>query len=488
MFGTRAFTKVWLSLTEKHTMPPKRPRTDADRQADRTRQADSRNAISTEKGQGRKRPRKDSAGARRSPLVAPYSLQLHAVGELVYRARLFAVKLYNHRCPPSLNLKLPTRPCRHHRFFVPAYGSLSLTKEERLRVTGCGLMAMLVLRLTHGINCPAKTRLMRVEGVVQHVAAVRAAAANEALFQQAQQLYAVGKYAATVAKYKEAIANGHAASHAELAWLLLSGREGVRVNQQKAFELAEKGASMDCMHSRGVLAFIYYKGLRGSDKVYKGHHKHSASKFKIKSNVTRAVHLASASLAAGSKYGQFVFGLLCKNGNKGWLPKVAKDVIRAVALMRMAAAQGLDAALLKLAKFYHDGTGGIAKDDQEYSRWLLLSANQGYAPACNEAGEHFERMALDFYEKGAACGDATAKYSVRMFERMYCGPPLDDSDSDSDSDSDGDDSDNYDDDGPKRRTPPQKTRSSRKGTKYIRCGVSRPTSPPLYVIKREDGD
>jgi hypothetical protein len=212
------------------------------------------NTISTEKSQDRKRPRKDSAGGRRSP-VAPYSLQLHAVGELVYRARLFAVKLYNQMCPPSLNLKLPVR------FSVPAFGSLSLTKEERLRATGCGLMAMLVLRLIDGIGRPEdfKTRrLMRVGGVVRHVAAVRAAAVNEALFQQAQQLYAAGKYAATVAKYKEAIANGHAPSHAELAWLLMSGRAGVRVNQQKAFELAEKGASMDCMHSRGVLAFIYY--------------------------------------------------------------------------------------------------------------------------------------------------------------------------------------------------------------------------------------
>ena len=426
-----------------------------------------RNTITTDKGQDRKRPRKDSAGARRSPDVAPYSLQLHAVGELLYRARLFAVKLYNQMCPPSLNLKLPTRPRRHHRFFVPAYGSLSLTKEERLRVTGCGLMAMLVLRLTDGIgrpedfNCPAKERrLMRVEGVVQHVAAVRAAAVNEALFQQARQLYAVGKYAATVAKYREAIASGHAPSHAELAWLLLSGRVGVRVNQQKAFELAEKGASMDCMHSRGVLAFIYYKGCRGSDNVYKGYHKHSASKFKIDSNVTRAVHLASASLAAGSKYGQFVFGLLCENGNKGWLPKVAKDVIRAVALVRMAAAQGLDAALLKLADFYEHGkdAGGIAKDDQECLRLSLLSANQGYLPACYKAGFHHERMAMDLYEQAAAGGDTDAKDRVRMFDNMYSGPPLfsdseddyDDDDDDDDgvewTDGDGDDDDGDDDD------------------------------------------
>ena len=331
-------------------------------------------------------------------------------------------------------------------------------------MTGCGLMAMLVLRLTDGIgrpedfNCPAKTRrLMRVEGVVQHVAAVRAAAVNEALFQQARQLYAVGKYAATVAKYKEAIASGHAASHAELAWLLLSGRVGVRVNQQKAFELAEKGASMDCMHSRGVLAFIYYKGCRGSDKVYKGYHKHSASKFKIDSNVTRAVHLASASLAAGSKYGQFVFGLLCENGNKGWLPKVAKDVIRAVALVRMAAAQGLDAALLKLADFYEHGAdaGGIAKDDQEYLRLCLLSASQGYLPACSEAGRHYEWLAGNFYGKAAAGGDREAKNQMRILDNMYCGPPLDDYDSEDDSDDDdgvewtdgdGDDDDDSDSD------------------------------------------
>jgi TPR repeat protein len=414
------------------------------------------NTISAVKGQDRKRPRKDSAGARRSP--PPYSLQLHALGELVYRARLFAVKLYNQMSPPSLNLKLPVR------FFVPAFGSLSLTKEGRPRVTGCGLMAMLVLRLTDGIGRPEdfkSRRLMRVEGVVQHVAAVRAAAVNEALFQQAQQLYAEGKYAATVAKYKEAIANGHAASHAELAWLLLSGRVGVRVNQQKAFELAEKGASMDCMHSRGVLAFIYCRYCRGfgkfcgSDKVYKdkGYHKHSVSKFVIKYDVARALPLARASLAAGSKYGQFVFSLLCKHGDDG----VAEDAIQTVALVRMAAAQGLDAALFKLAIFYMRGEGDIAKDDQEGLRLLLLSASQGYLPAFYQAGSHHEWLARNFYRKAAAGGDRQAKDQVRMFDSMYCGPPLgldyEDDDDDDDyhdgvdwTDGDGDDDDSEDED------------------------------------------
>ncbi len=71
--------------------------------------------------------------------------------------------------------------------------------------------------------------------------------------------------------------------------------------------------------------------------------------------------------------------------------KMAKDVIRAVALMRMAAAQGLDAALLKLTDFYQHGAvaSGIAKDYQECLRMSLLSANQGYyLPACFKAGWH----------------------------------------------------------------------------------------------------
>ena len=70
-------------------------------------------------------------------------------------------------------------------------------------------------------------------------------------------------------------------------------------------------------------------------------------------------------------YGQFLFSLLCESGG-------------GVALVRMAAAQGLDAALFKLANFYYyrdAESEDIAKDDQESLRLLLLSANQGYLPA-----------------------------------------------------------------------------------------------------------
>jgi TPR repeat protein len=169
-------------------------------------------------------------------------------------------------------------------------------------------------------------------------------------------------------------------------------------------------------------------------------------------DVARALPLASASLAAGSKYGQFVFGLLCENGGV----EVAKDKIQSVALVRMAAAQVLDAALHKLAIFYGRGTGDIVQDDKEGLRVLLLSAKQGYLPAFLQAGNHYEWLAGKFYQKAADGGNRQAKNQVRMFDRMYCGPPLDfddDNDDDDDdydgvdwTDGDGDDDDSEDED------------------------------------------
>jgi TPR repeat protein len=173
--------------------------------------------------------------------------------------------------------------------------------------------------------------------------------------------------------------------------------------------------------------------------VYKGYYKHSNSKFMIYSDEARALPLARASLEAGSKYGQFVFGLLCECRTGG----VAKDGIQAVAHVRMAAAQGLDAALLKLAEFYNHGTmyyfgtEDIAKDDQEFLRLLLLSASQGYLPALFSAGRHYEWVARNFYEKAADGGARQAKNQVRMFDSMHCGPPLDFEDDDDDDDDDG---------------------------------------------------
>ena len=123
--------------------------------------------------------------------------------------------------------------------------------------------------------------------------------------------------------------------------------------------------------------------------------------------------------------------------------------------MRMAAAQGLDAALFKLANFYYyrdAESEDIAKDDQESLRLLLLSANQGYLPAFFQAGRHYEWVARNFYQQAADGGDRQAKDQVRMFDSMYCGPPLDyyseDDDDDDDyhdgvdwTDGDGDDDD-----------------------------------------------
>jgi hypothetical protein len=78
---------------------------------------------------------------------------------------------------------------------------------------------------------------------------------------------------------------------------------------------------------------------------------------------------------------------------------------------------------------------------------LLLSANQGYLPAFLQAGNHYEWLAHNFYQKAADGGNRQAKNQVRMFDRMYCGPPLDLDDDDDDDDDDYDGVDWTDGDG-----------------------------------------
>jgi len=53
------------------------------------------------------------------------------------------------------------------------------------------------------------------------------------------------------------IDGGHLASIADLAWLLLHGREERCKQRPAAFHMAREGSRRGCFHSQGVLAFCY---------------------------------------------------------------------------------------------------------------------------------------------------------------------------------------------------------------------------------------
>jgi hypothetical protein len=95
---------------------------------------------------------------------------------------------------------------------------------------------------------------------------------------------------------KRATDSGHLASIADLAWLLLHGREGIPMNKDAAFKMVEEGSRLGCPHSQGVLALCYssdeYPIKADSEEAFDA-------------NRRQARRLADASADAGSKYGQF---------------------------------------------------------------------------------------------------------------------------------------------------------------------------------------
>ena len=66
-----------------------------------------------------------------------------------------------------------------------------------------------------------------------------------------------GRFVTAACDLKRAIDSGHLASIADLAWLLLHGREGLPQNKAAAFKMAQEGSRRGCPHSQGVLALCY---------------------------------------------------------------------------------------------------------------------------------------------------------------------------------------------------------------------------------------
>ena len=201
-------------------------------------------------------------------------------------------------------------------------------------------------------------------------------------------------YLGTALELKTSIANGDLASMADLAWLLLHGREGLRVDRKAAFKLAQEGCRRGCPHSQGVLALFYSSSdwCKIADSV---------------ENAATARRLASCSAEAGSKYGQFALG---------WIFEEEDDEYPASATSRcnvqyaLAAAQGLDYAQLQLA------ICGCYGNSEEELRLSYMAAAQGLPDA-------FEHLAdinfnLDeriyWHHRALAAGHSCAKHNLHL--------------------------------------------------------------------------
>jgi len=288
------------------------------------------------------------------------------------------------------------------------YGMWLMTHGERVRVVGCGLKGQLVRLLSLGVgrhfepqrNWRACHKLM--QSVARRVAAGLAAAVRDEVAKEAEELCASGRCGAAVVALQLAIDFGDSKSRALKAWLLIDGRECVAedVNRvSRGFELAEEGAGLGCHHCQGVLAYCYLYG-DGCEV-----------------DEARSLSLARESSGKGSRYGQLTLGGLHYYGAGG----LAEDYAEAVALYRLAAAQGFDGAQVGLGYMCYHGEG-VAQDYAEALRWNQLAAAQGNPEAlynvavCHEDGcgvRKNKAAAIRWYKRAQAAGNVTAADKLR---------------------------------------------------------------------------
>jgi TPR repeat protein len=191
---------------------------------------------------------------------------------------------------------------------------------------------------------------------------------------EAEELCALGQCVAAQVPLQLAIDLGHLPSRALMAWLKLEGREGVVNNEDAAFELAEVGARLGCHHCQGVMA-EYLSWF----------------------NSPQWLEYAQKSSEKSSRYGQLALGELYFSGRLG----VEQDYDKAVALFRLAAAQGLDMAQWRLGYMYFMGYG-VAQDYTEALQLYQLAAVQGYPTALFEVAECY------YWGRGVSINDAIA--------------------------------------------------------------------------------
>jgi len=333
----------------------------------------------------------------------PEPLALLAAVKLLYSSLVW-LQLCNRQGVALFSfVRLPPRlPCPFAG--APVY-DMSLTHAERLCAVGCGLKGRLVRLLSLGVgrhfepqrNRSACHKMMHIN--VRRVAAGPAAAARNKVAKEAEELCASGQCAAALVPLQRAIHLGDLRSFALKAWLHIGGREGVAKDHKAAFELAEEGSRSGCHHCQGVLAWCYYRGY-GCER-----------------DDARSLELARQSSGRGSSHGQHMLGALHLYGDGG----LAVDHAQALALYRLAAAQGLDDAQNELGLLYYSGQG-VARDYVESLRWFQLAAAQGHPAAlynvadCHENGQGVRKSkatAIRWYMRAQAAGSSAAAFELR---------------------------------------------------------------------------
>jgi TPR repeat protein len=186
--------------------------------------------------------------------------------------------------------------------------------------------------------------------------------------QKTAKFLAAGHYASAMQALRHAVTLGHLPSRADLAWLLLHGREGVRADAKTAFQLAVEGTHSGCCDCQGVLAWCYFYGSGSIGDLGA-----------CEQDMQKCLELSLKSSQGGSKYGKLALGNLYA-GNDRVLPEIPQNYERAAKLIARAAHQNLDAALFRMGVMLETGIG-VEQDLVEARRMFRKAADQGFKQA-----------------------------------------------------------------------------------------------------------
>jgi TPR repeat protein len=277
--------------------------------------------------------------------------------------------------------------------------SVAVTPSERCAMLAATGAATLTRRMARLLPSPSHTsataRHKLAHWISMRVAARRCEGTAEELYFKGQRSYCSGDYAGAAAAYRRSIAMGHLQPRADLAHMIIDGRNGIERSDRalsEAFQLVGEGARAACPRCQGVLARFYFRVLS------------------FTRNTAVALQLSRASASRGCKYGQYVLGMLLLEGEGG----VASDAAEAARYIRLAAGQGLDVALKELGAMHEEGRG-VALDGAEALRLYALAAEQGLADA-------MFRMAV-CYEQGRWIA-RDGREAVRMCRRALLSDPI----------------------------------------------------------------
>jgi hypothetical protein len=328
-----------------------------------------------------RRMREEKGAARRGssaqlrPALLPISTQLCAALQQLHAAHYFLrlcnaqTDLLSRSClnpsaqPWHTAILLPLLQ-QHHRD-----GAVMGEPRHRLQSIGGAFIGMAVLRMIQR-NCrkPAQhSRSTLMDSILLRLAAGRVSAMVTALHRRALALRRRGLCVAAAKMFKQAIALGSLPSCADLADMLIDGREGLPSDCKTAFMLANHGAQLGCHHCQGVLSRCYLI----AEDIFRASMKGFPREC-IEKRFDRE-RLARASAAKGSRYGQFMLGMD---------PSLVRtDPTRAEALRTLSAEQGYEEAQFTKAALYMRDGDGHTKDVVQALQWYKRAAAQGLSLA-----------------------------------------------------------------------------------------------------------